>query len=70
MYSQNIIEFTPEAVKAYLDKCILHWMEQKSKHVEIDSKSLYYIDAFQSVRVSLFGDLLSKEDLNDNNSKS
>ena len=62
------IEFTPEAVKSYLDKCILFWMKQKDRHVDVDSKSIYYIDAFQSVRVSLFGEMLDSTSLSQSKS--
>jgi hypothetical protein len=50
------INFTEEGVKTYLDRTIEHWRKcaptQMQKH---------YVDAFQSMRVSLFGELLPKE---------
>lgn len=55
----KIVEFTPEAVKKYLDECICFW---RIKHLEGDEGAKYYIDAFQSIRVSLFGELLPAED--------
>ena len=44
-----------EAVREYLDSCIHYWRDDPSPHAQ------YYIDAFQSVRTSLFGETLPKE---------
>ena len=44
-----------EAVREYLDSCIRYWRDYPSPHAQ------YYIDAFQSVRTSLFGETLPKE---------
>ncbi len=52
------IEFTEEKVKGYLDDCIRYWRNRRDK--EHDELAVYYIDAFQSVRTSLFGKLLPK----------
>ena len=49
------IPFEKDAVKEYLDKNIRYWREQCSKDPDF---AYYYIDAYQSVRVSLFGELL------------
>ncbi len=55
----NTVEFTPEAIKDYLDTCIRFW-----RNNEDEDMKAYYVDAFQSVRVSLFGEVLpSSEDL-------
>jgi hypothetical protein len=48
------IKFNKESVKEYLDKCIEYWRKQKQYGNEI---ARYYIDAYQSVRTSLFGEL-------------
>ncbi len=46
-------------VQQYIDKMITHWRKvkdnPKAKHNEI---AVYYIDAFQSARISLLGELL------------
>lgn len=52
------IPFEEEAVKGYLDECILFWR----KRVGNVEEAKYYVDAFQSVRVSLFGELLPGEE--------
>ena len=70
----NVVEFTEEAVKEHLDDCIRFWREREKKarfgplsrndpgaareaaHQEDMAK--HYIDAYQSVRSSLFGELL------------
>jgi len=49
------IEFTKAAVKEYLDRCISFWRRE-----DVEG-SKYYIDAYQSVRTSLFGKLKSLE---------
>lgn len=67
------IEFTEEAIKKYLDKCIASWREKRDIEVKqrqgqnspfpnMQSTSELiascYVDAFQSVRTSLFGETL------------
>ena len=66
----STLPFTEEDIKAYLDDAIRNWRERKIKADDPftpfsgDDKLIAscYIDAFQSVRMSLFGDLLPKED--------
>lgn len=42
-----------EDIKQYLDNCIEFWRNKRDKE---DCKfAKYYIDAFQSVRISIFG---------------
>lgn len=54
----NTVPFTEEDVKGYLDDCILSWREQRKKgNLFADN----YIDAFQSVRSSLFGTVLGSK---------
>ncbi|MDF1536078.1 MAG: hypothetical protein P1S46_06180 [bacterium] len=50
------VDFTEEAVLSYLDECINFWRNKRDK--EEDPMAIYYIDAFQSVRISIFGDIL------------
>ena len=51
------VAFTEDAVKEYLDNCITHW-RNNAPPSEMRS---HYVDAFQSVRTSLFGELLPQE---------
>lgn len=51
----NLID-NKESVLQYLDKCITFWRAQRDNNSCEYAK--YYIDAFQSVRKSLFGELL------------
>jgi hypothetical protein len=60
-----LVEFTKEAVKAYLDGAIRHWRGLRDRQPEAlreECMAAYYVDAFQSVRVSLFGERLGVED--------
>lgn len=50
------MDFTEEQVKEYLDKCIRFW--RKKRDEENSEIAKYYIDAYQSVRISLFNELL------------
>lgn len=50
--NSEVISLDENNVKAYLDKCIEHWRNSDLK------EKACYIDAFQSVRMSLFGKLL------------
>jgi len=55
----NTVPFEPEAVKAYLDGCIRYWRA----HVGNPAAPYAHVsvDIFQSVRISLFGELLPAE---------
>lgn len=53
--SVNVIPFTQDAVKTLLDNFIGFW---RLEHDKGDEGALYYVDAYQSVRMSLFGELL------------
>jgi len=55
----NIISFNEKAVKEYLDTRIRYWRKERDENnCEF---AVYYIDAFQSVRSSLFGEILKNE---------
>lgn len=45
-----------EEVKNYLDKCIVYWRDKRDN--ENSEVAKYYIDAFQSARISIFDELL------------
>lgn len=49
------VPFTEKDVKGYLDKAIEYWRKCPATEMR-DS----YVDAYQSVRISLFGELLPK----------
>ena len=60
------IDFNREAIKAYCDRLIVHWREKydralKKKNEEEILIAKCYIDAYQSVRISLFGYRLVKK---------
>lgn len=50
------IPFTKQAVKAHLDMCIKFWRGRKLD--PNDEFAECYVDAYQSMRTSLFGELL------------
>lgn len=52
------IPFTPDDVKSYLDGAIRYWRSQRGGEGENKSIAPYYVDAFQSVRTSIFGEML------------
>jgi len=63
MKTENIVPFKRKDVKAYLDKCIRKWRRIGNDKSDLKKEmAIYYIDAFQSVRISLFGELLPKEE--------
>ena len=52
-----------DEVRLYLDRCINHWRDRYDEANEEDNEEYQkqadnYIDAFQSVRSSLFGETL------------
>ncbi len=51
----DLIPFTKADIRAYLDRCIQHW---RIKRDEGDNLAPCYIDAFQSVRSTIFGEIL------------
>jgi hypothetical protein len=55
------VELREQAVLEYLDKAIRSWRDRRDDPLSNRSEALmseHYIDAFQSVRVSLFGEVL------------
>lgn len=52
------IQFTEQSVRDYLDHCITLW---RGLRAQGDPIAPYYIDAFQSMRTSLFGSLCPPE---------
>lgn len=61
------VRFTEQDVKNHLDKCIRFWRSKRDKKSALNQRELeerdmapFYIDAYQSVRVSLFGKVLEK----------
>jgi len=51
---------TLEEVKEYLDGCIIYWRGERKKSENIEPRIMasHYIDAFQSTRISIFGEEL------------
>lgn len=57
---KTVLLFDEDVVKDYLDTCIKHW--RKRREFRGYEYAIYYIDAYQSMRNSLFGELLEGED--------
>ena len=53
--TEDKIPFTENSVKNYLDECIDFWRKNRNDGLQTE-KAKYYIDCFQSVRSSLFGE--------------
>ncbi len=62
-----MIPFKEEKIKHYLDTCIRYWRDKRDKIKKHKFLSMFtnekliadcYIDAFQSVRTSIFDELL------------
>ena len=68
--TKNIVPLTEKDIKEYLDNAIRKWRKTRddksmspTSSEEMESViASCYIDAFQSVRMSLFGELLQTED--------
>lgn len=62
--TSEVIPFKRNAVRAYLDTSIQHWRSVRDGNAEppIRIMATHYIDAFQSVRCSLFGSVLIPEE--------
>lgn len=50
-----IVPFTEEAVRGHLDKVITHWRACPPTEMQ-----QHYLDAYQSLRLSIFGALLQE----------
>jgi len=64
----DVIPFEKDLVKSYLDLNIASWrkrFEDAERDNDVVEKQIAvsYIDAYQSVRVSLFGELLAHPDI-------
>lgn len=59
MAEEYVVPFVPEEVKNYLDLCIRYNRREISNGNR--GYPVYYVDAYQSVRSSLFGELLPEE---------
>lgn len=55
----NVVPFTKEGVKEYLNTCICFWRKSKEPYAK------YYVDAFQSVRISIFGKVLEQGEIDE-----
>lgn len=55
---------THDEIKDYLDDAIRHWRKKRDNAITDEDKlmAVCYVDAFQSVRVSVFGKLLPLEE--------
>lgn len=53
--NHTTVPFEPEAIKEYLDESIRIWRYKRDN--DECNMAVYYIDAFQSIRASLFGEL-------------
>lgn len=53
--STETIAINSESIKKYLDDCIDHWRDKRDKGIN-PTMAINYIDAYQSVRTSLFGE--------------
>jgi hypothetical protein len=58
------VDFTPDAVRGYFDMAIRAWRQTRDTSTDEVERAMavHYIDAFQSARMSLFGDLLQTEE--------
>jgi hypothetical protein len=52
------IPFVEKDVKEYLDRAITRWRTFPGYELASKEMASHYVDAFQSVRMSLFGELL------------
>jgi hypothetical protein len=51
-----------ESIKQYLDQCIKYWREKRDNDPDGEYKySYFYIDAYQSMRKSIFGEILPEK---------
>ncbi len=61
--NKQTVPFTKEAVKKYLDDCIIFSRKIYDSGGKEAAMCAYYIDAYQSIRTSLFGETLPLNDM-------
>ena len=63
MSDKKTVPFNEAAQIKYLDNAIIYWREVRDtdKRPDLKQFAAYYIDAFQSVRLSFFGEALQPE---------
>jgi hypothetical protein len=51
-------------IRTYLDGCIEYWRDKRAGATseEIRTMAIHYIDAFQSTRITIFGETLPPDD--------
>jgi hypothetical protein len=67
------VEFKEEAVREYLDRAITTWRgirDSETPDSAGQNRAEHYVDAYLSVRVSLFGDVLQDKDIGDPHAQS
>jgi len=65
---KSIVVFKKREVREYLDGLIMFWRNSRDEEIEdleeeekyLKEISKYYIDAYQTVRLSLFGKMLEE----------
>ncbi len=55
------MKMSEEEILIYLDGCIRYWRKKKEEVTGDEVICACYVDAFQSVRSSLFGEILPLE---------
>ena len=57
------LDATEKDIKEYLSDCLIYWRAIKESPTHSDRRiAMYYIDAYQSVYISLFGETLQEDD--------
>ena len=54
------LDFTQDAIKEHIDQCIVYWRKKKINAVNSEDVlvATCYVDAYQSMRTSIFNELL------------
>ena len=64
----DVLEFTKEAIGKHLDGCIKYWRKRQNRpgppirsQPQSELMAVCYIDAYQSMRITIFREALSDE---------
>jgi Lar family restriction alleviation protein len=60
--TDSFLKMNEEEILRYLDSMINEWRNRRGDKAGQSHQAQYYIDAFQSVRLSLFGAILSEKE--------
>ena len=58
----GLVPLKPKAILDYIDHAVIRWRAAKAGDSDAKDQAAYYVDAYQSMRMSLFGEALAESE--------